>query len=587
MSRAWQKSAVLLAAAWLAGCKGQINQIDGPRVSGAGGNPGLPGSPGSGGTGNGGISATGVGGTAGGGFSSGVTCAGGHDAPVVPLRRLTRQEYANSVRDLLGGASVARDDIPADESVGPFASNTVTSVTDLSTQQYLDSAERLGAAAVATPTALDSLVACNRTTPGTTDATCASQFIDRFGARAFRHPLAADEKARYVALYTSYAASGGFGNGIRLVVQAVLQSPNFLYHVELDAAPQPAGTLVALDPYQLAARLSFFLWTSVPDDTLMAAAAGGALADTAAVGTQVARMLQDPRAGDAIATFHTQWLDLAKLAALGKDTTLFPQFTPALRDAMQAETLAFVNSVVRNGDGRLETLLTAPYSILDGPLFALYGVTRPAGSTGPVRVDLDPTQRAGLLTQASFLATHAHENQSSPVARGVAVLRNVLCVALPDPPPNVDNAPPDPKPGATTRERFTAHETIATCAACHKSIDGIGMGFESYDAVGAFRTMDGGRAVDATGNVLAAPEINGPFDGAVALAQKLAGSQQVQQCVARQWFRFALGRLEGMADGCSLKSMFDTFEASHHDVRQLLTAIATSDAFRYRKVGAP
>jgi hypothetical protein len=585
MSRALQKSAVLLAAAWLAGCKGQINQNDGPRASGAGGSPGSPGSGGV--TGAGGVSMTGAGAAAGGSFSSGVTCAGGPDAPVVPLRRLTRQEYVNSMRDLLGGASVARDDIPADESVGPFASNTVTSVTDLSTQQYLDSAERLGAAAVATPTALDSLVACNRTVPGMTDATCAGQFIDRFGARAFRRPLAADEKARYGALYTTYAASGGFGNGIRLVVQAMLQSPNFLYHVELDTAPQPVGTLVPLDPYQLAARLSFFLWTSVPDDALMAAAAGGALADAAVVGTQVERLLKDPRASDAIATFHTQWLDLAKLAALGKDTTLFPQFTPALRDAMQAETLAFVDSVVRNGDGRLETLLTAPYSILDGPLFALYGVTRPAGSTGPVRVDLDPMQRAGLLTQASFLATHAHENQSSPVARGVAVLRNVLCVALPDPPPNVDNAPPDPKPGATTRERFAAHETIASCAACHKSIDGIGMGFESYDAVGAFRTMDGGRAVDATGNVLAAPEINGPFDGAVALAQKLAGSQQVQQCVARQWFRFALGRLEGAADGCSLKAMFDTFEASHHDVRQLLAAIATSDAFRYRKVGAP
>jgi uncharacterized protein DUF1588/uncharacterized protein DUF1585 len=204
-----------------------------------------------------------------------------------------------------------------------------------------------------------------------------------------------------------------------------------------------------------------------------------------------------------------------------------------------------------------------------------------------VRVELDPTRRAGLLTQASFLASHAHENQTSPVARGVAIIRNVLCVALPDPPPNVDNAPPDPMPGATTRQRFAVHESDASCAGCHKMIDGIGLGFEAYDAVGAFRTMDGGQAVDATGNVLAAPEINGPFDGAVALAKELAGTQQVQQCVARQWFRFALGRLEGAPDGCSLLGMFDAFETSHHDVRQLLAAIATSDAFRYRKVGAP
>jgi hypothetical protein len=579
MSRALKTSTVLaLAFAGLGlglglfGCQGKI---EGAGASGA---------PGGAGPGAGGASPTGAGGAGGVSFSSGVTCAGGHDAPVAPLRRLTRLEYGNAVRDLLTG-SVAGDDIPADETIGPFASNTVTSVTDLGTEQYLESAERLAAAAVSVPAALDQLVACDRKAMG--DAACAAAFIDRFGARAFRRPLAADEKARYVALFTSAAAGGAFADGIRLAVTALLQSPNFLYHVELDPTLPPAGTLVPLDSYQLAARLSFFLWTSVPDDALMTAAAAGGLGDPATLRAQVTRMLADARAHDAIATFHTQWLDLGKLPAITKDPTLYPQFTPALRAAMQAETLAFVEDVLGNGDGRLDTLLTASYSILDGPLFDLYGVARPAGTTGPVRVELDPTRRAGLLTQASFLASHAHENQTSPVARGVAVIRNVLCDALPDPPPNVDNAPPDPAPGSTTRERFAVHENDVSCSGCHKLIDGIGLGFEAYDAVGAFRTMDGGRPVDATGNMLGAVEINGPFDGAVDLAKKLAGTAQVQQCVARQWFRFALGRLEAGADGCSLQGMFDAFETSHHDVRQLLAAIATSDAFRYRKVGAP
>jgi len=573
MSRALKTSAVLLALVCVggaaSGCKGRIIGAGaGASMSGAGG-AAVAGSGGAGGTSS---------------FSSGVTCAGGHDAPVVPLRRLTRQEYVNAARDLLGAVASA-DDIPADENVGPFASNTVTSVTDLSTEQYLESAEALSTAAVATPAALGALVACDRVAMG--DAACASAFIDRVGARAFRRPLAADEKARYVGVYTNAVAAGAFADGIRLVVEALLQSPNFLYHVEMDATPPPAGTLVALDAYELASRLSFFLWMSVPDDTLMVAAAAGTLTDPATLRAQVDRMLADARAHDAIATFHTQWLDLGKLPSTTKDPTLFPTFTPALRDAMQAETVAFVDDVLRAGDGRLETLLTAPYSILDGPLFELYGVARPAGTTGPVHVDLDPTKRAGLLTQASFLATHAHENQTSPVERGVAIIRNVLCVALPDPPANVNNAPPAVMPGATTRERFAAHESDASCAACHKMIDGIGLGFEAYDAMGAFRTMDGATPIDATGTILAAPEINGPFDGAVELAQKLAGTQQVQQCVARQWFRFALGRLEGATDGCSLQGMFDAFEASHHDVRQLLAAIATSDAFRYRKVGAP
>ncbi len=586
MRRALHRSAVLVplgvaALLGVAGCRGEISSTGlGASAAGAtGAGAGATGS--TAGTGmTSGVAGVGV-------FQSNVTCDGARDVPVGPLRRLTRQEYANSVRDLLGATNVARDDLPADETVGPFASNTVTALGDLGTQQMLDSAERLGSAVVATQAALDRLVACDRTA-GATDATCAAGFIDRLGRRAFRRPLAADEKARYVALFSSTAAGGTFADGIRLVVQTMLQSPSFLYHLELDpmpATPAAAGTIVALDQYQLAARLSFFLWNSVPDDALLTSASSGKLADVVGVRAEVTRMLADARARDAISTFHAQWLDLTKLAALGKDPTLFPRFTPALRDALQAETLAFVDDVLRAGDGRLDTLLTAPYSVLDGPLFDLYGVARPAGTTGPVRVDLDPTQRAGLLTQGAFLATHAHENQTSPVARGVAILRNVLCVALPDPPPNVDNAPPDPKAGATTRERFATHESVASCAVCHKLIDGIGMGFEAYDAIGAFRATDGGRAVDATGTVVGAPEIAGPFDGAVALSRKLAGSAQVQQCVARQWFRFALGRMETASDGCSLKGMFDGFQTSGHDVRQLLASIATSDAFRYRKVG--
>src|SRR5450432_3317940 len=279
MSRVLKTFAVLAACVALGvpACHGTIS--GGPPASSNQGLGGLTPSP-----------QPGAGGAGGGAsFSSGVICAGGHDAPVVPLRRFTRLEYANAARDLLGGSAVAPDDIPADETVGPFASNTVTSVTDLSTEQYLESAERLAAAAVATPAAVDTLVACDRAAMG--DAVCASGFVDRFGGRAFRHPLAADEKARYVGLFTTAAAGGAFSDGIRVVVEAMLQSPSFLYHLELDATPVAAGTLVALDSYQLAARLAFFLWASVPDDALMTAAAGGGLADPTALRAQVTRML--------------------------------------------------------------------------------------------------------------------------------------------------------------------------------------------------------------------------------------------------------------------------------------------------------
>ena len=507
-----------------------------------------------------------------------VSCDDTRDVPATPMRRLTRQEYSRSIQDLLGLGLSSPDSIPADEAIGPFAVNTVTAVTELSAEEYLDSAESLAQTVVSKSTTLNQLVGCSR--PATSDRDCAASFTDRFGKRAFRRPLTNDEKASYLAIYDASAASGGFSEGIRLVVQTFLQSPSFLYHVEIPDGAPPSGQVTSLDSYQVAARLSFFLWTSVPDDALLDEAANDHLTDPAAIQMQVTRMLADARASQAIANFHVQWLDLGKLDGLTKDTKIFPQYTTTMRDAMRAETMAFTDYVIRQGDGRLETLLTAPYSILDDPLFDLYGVSRPTGTSGPIKVALDPAQRSGLLTQASFLATHAAPNQSSPVTRGVAILRNVLCVDLPDPPPNVNITLPDPAPDATTRQRFTAHESVPACAGCHVSIDGIGMGFENYDALGSYRTTEGRLPVDATGNVVGT-DVPGPFDGAVALSQKLASSPQVQLCATKQWFRFALGRMETDSDNCSLKHAFDAFETSQHDVRALMSALATSDAFRY------
>lgn len=584
-------SILFLAAAsgvlWGVGCTGQILMPADPQPvassasggpssgSGGSGSGATNGSPGSGGSG---AQPSGSGGAEGSPSDGMESCDDTRDVPAAPMRRLTRQEYSRSVQDLLGLGPSSPDSIPADETIGPFAVNTVTAVTELSAEEYLDTAETLSQTVVSKSATLNQLVGCSR--PATSDGDCAASFIDSFGKRAFRRPLTGDEKASYLALYDAYASSGGFSEGIRLVVQTFLQSPNFLYHVEIPDGSAPAGQVTALNSYQVAARLAFFLWTSVPDATLMMEAANDHLSDAGAIQTQVTRMLADPRASQAIGNFHAQWLDLGKLDGLTKDTKLFPQYTSTLRDAMRAETVAFTDYVIRQGDGRLETLLTAPYSILDDPLFDLYGVSRPAGTSGPVKVDLDPTQRSGLLTQAGFLATHAAPNQSSPVARGVAVLRNVLCVDLPDPPPNVNITLPDPAPDATTRQRFTAHESVAACAGCHVSIDGIGMGFENYDALGSYRTTEGSLPVDATGNVVGT-DVPGPFDGAVALSRKLASSPQVQLCATKQWFRFALGRVETDSDNCSLKHAFDAFQTSQHDVRALMSALATSDAFRY------
>jgi hypothetical protein len=300
---------------------------------------------------------------------------------------------------------------------------------------------------------------------------------------------------------------------------------------------------------------------------------------------QARRLLADPRARDAVATFHTEWVGLHDVDALFKDAEMFPTFDDATRSAMGLEAGRFAEHVFFEGDGRLETLLTAPYTLVDEPLFAIYGIEPPADHDPQEPVQLDATQRGGLLTQPGFLAVHAHHNQTSPVHRGVAIRRNFLCQTLPSPPPDVDNTPPAVDPTSTTRERFDQHKSDPTCAACHVLIDDIGLAFEHYDPVGAWRTMDGVGQVDASGNLVGVEGADGEFYGALELGQILATNDVVRECVAEQWFRFALGRsTDEDLDACAKNQMYTAFAEADFDVRELLVAMIMSPSFRYLRV---
>jgi hypothetical protein len=255
-----------------------------------------------------------------------------------------------------------------------------------------------------------------------------------------------------------------------------------------------------------------------------------------------------------------------------------------MRTAMRNETVRFADYVIREGDGRVETLFTAPYSFLEGPLFDLYGVEEPAGHDPMTPVDLDPTQRAGILTHAGLLARQAHPDQTSPVHRGKLVREAILCQPISPPPPGVAAGVPEPSPDATTRERFAEHDSDPACASCHRLMDPIGLGFESYDPVGAFRTMEGTLPIDDSGELVETRDVDGPFDGAVDLAQRLSQSDEVRECVARQWFRYATRRIEGPLDACSVSKVFGAFVESDFDIRTLMTSIVTTDAFRHRRL---
>jgi len=491
-----------------------------------------------------------------------------------PLRRLTRAELDNSVRALLQVEAAAATSVTPDEKMGPFYSNAVAPVDELAVEQYQELAQRVAAAAASRAA---TIAGCELAT----DAACPARFIESFGRKAYRRPLEAAEKTELLAVFEAGKAAGDALSGFRTVVEAMLQSPFFLYHddtfVRAGATQHPSVAPLPLDPYALAARLSFFLVGSTPDEQLMTAAEQGKLASVADLTGQVRRLLASEPATETIGQFHRQWLGVADLQTVDRK---YPAFSAELAAAAYEETKAFSNYVLRKGDGKLSTLLTSNLAFPSGTLFQVYGAQQPAGYQAGTPVELDGSQRAGLLTQAAFLMKHAHTDQTSPVHRGILVRENLLCGKILPPPPTVIVTVPPVTAATSTRQRFSQHDADPACGACHKDIDPLGMGFENYDAIGQYRTMDGLGPVDASGtfsNVRA--DLAGPFNGAVQMAQALAKSSEVADCVSRQWFRFALGRVESFDDACTVSGIQSGFDASSGNVPQLLEAIAVSEAF--------
>jgi hypothetical protein len=500
---------------------------------------------------------------------------------LAPLRRLTQSEYNNTVRDLLGDTSNPASAFPPDQKVGDFSNTAVAlTVSPLLAQSYETAAEELAATAVGN---LATLSSCDTTVTGETP--CATQFIQTFGQRAFRRPVSQDEQTALLTLYQTNRAGADYKNGIQAVIEAMLQSAPFLYRPELGVAGAASGGVVPLTSYEMASRLSYFFWGSMPDATLFTAAAADQLRSPAQIATQATRLLADAKAQPAVRQFFGEWLGVDSIANSPKDPKTYPEYTSDVRTAMQQETLAFVDWVMWKSDAKLATLLTAPVSFLNPSLAQFYGVTGVAGLTGTTfqQVQLDATQRAGIVTQGAVMAILAKPDRSSPVLRGKFVREQLLCQTISPPPQNIVITPPAVMPGVSTRELFSMHATVQPCKGCHSLMDPVGFGFENYDGVGRWRTVDQGHPVDASGT-LTASDVNGSFNGAVDLAHKLAQSQEVSDCMAVEWFRYAMGRGETTDDACTLQSLKQGFATNHGNIRDLLVAVTQTDAFRYRPV---
>lgn len=488
-----------------------------------------------------------------------------------PLRRLSNEEYNNSVRDLLGDNSRPADAFPPDEIAFGFENNSGSPVTQIIVERYMDAAEAIARRAVER---IGTLAPCAE---GSAPDACARAFIETFGRLAYRRPLDDDERASLFAIYADKEKRAGYAPAVELVISAILQSPKFLYRLELaDGATQTRP----LSGYEMAARLSYFLWVSTPDQVLLDAAASGQLITPAAVEQHARRMLADQRAQDGIRSFHRQWLDLRALHTMSKVPAVYAAFSPDLKAAMLEETLRFSANAVLSGGDTVATLLTSRKSFVNGALAKLYGVPAPEGN-GFAPADLPVEQRSGLLTQASVMSVLASAEDTSPILRGKFVREKILCDRIEPPPPNAIVALPPYDPKKTKRQRFARHRADPACSTCHATLDPVGFGFENYDAVGAWRTAEHDVPIDASGTLYRTEDADGPFEGAIELSARLAKSPQVRRCYMKQWFRAALGRVEEPGDAAALEEMYKTFARAGFDARELIVAIVKSDVFRH------
>ncbi len=496
-----------------------------------------------------------------------------------PLRRLGKTELHNTLLDLFPGLPANFDanvGLPADNDI-QLAFSLPGSVSDLEAKRFMDLAE-------ATIAALGPNAPGNQATCAGSDQTaCARGFVTSFGKRAFRRPLDAAEVDDLAALYTKLRTDPqmnyGFPDALNLVVEAILQAPGFLYRWERGlAAPQLDGALVKFDSYEMASRLSYFLWNSMPDAALMAAADAGKLSTPDGVAEQATRLLMDPRADSALADFVTQWLELHPLQDAIKDQASYPTFKPALKDSMRAETVAFAHDVLRGSSPTFASLLTAPYTFVDAQLAQYYGVT----PDGTGRVNLTGTARLGLLTQGAVMAVKGNSYRTSPVRRGKFILNRMLCSTVPAPPPNVVTQLPPPDPTKTIRQQMADHRTDPSCAGCHTVMDGLGFAFEHFDGAGNYQANDRGHPIDSSGSVMIAGLPTLTFQDASGLANALASLPAAHECFVRQWLRYAINRFEQDADAPAVAHLASSYESSRLDTRNLIVEITRTLPFSHR-----
>jgi hypothetical protein len=512
----------------------------------------------------------------------------------VMSRRLSRSEYNNTIRDLTGLDLRPADAFPSDGSGGEGFDNTGDTlfVSPVLLEQYLLAATKVLDAALPDPregeapaeppidsppsTRLGgSLALPTETLP---PRTAAQQSLSRFARRAFRRPIADDELARLMTLFDRAQARGdAYLPSLKFALKAILISPHFLFLIE----PEPeAEGVYELGHHQLAARLSYFLWNTMPDAELAQLADEEKLHDESILRAQIRRMLADPKARGLADSFATQWLNIGALGSTVKpDAERFPQFDAQLADDMRAEAVGLVETVLREDRSLLE-LIDADYAVVNDRLAAHYGLP-PVEGAELRKVALDDRRRGGVLGLGAILTTTSLPLRTSPVLRGKWILEEVLGASVPPPPPNAGVLPEDDHQadGLTLRQRLEKHRTNSECAACHQRMDPLGFGLECFDATGRWRHHSAGQPIDSSGTLPGGQAFTGPAE----LKQVLLNRRgEFLSNLTRKMLGYALGRSLSKFDDCIVRETVKALEANDHRSSVLVEQIAMSYPFRHR-----
>jgi uncharacterized protein DUF1592/uncharacterized protein DUF1588/uncharacterized protein DUF1595/uncharacterized protein DUF1587 len=563
----------LLGAVIAAGCATADLPLSGPLAGGAAAGTAA-------GTVGGSSAAPGGAGMSNGGALAAGTANGGPAYLPVRVRRLTDDEWRASAFALFGVNSMTAATFTPDSTQTGFAVNDGQQVDPVLAGQIDTAAHEIAAGAVA----LSSTAPCADPTNG--GEACAKSFIATLVPQAYRRPAVQAELDGLLVVYHAAADGGAYTDGIQAVIAAVLDSPGFIYVTEMGSA---TGDTVNMTDFEIASELSYLLTGNPPDSTLTSAAQAGQLQSAANRQSQAGRLLKTTNAQTQLTKVIEQWLGIDSVAQIAKDTTVYPNFAN-LAPAMKAEADAYISEIVWNEGKGVAELFGANWTIASASLASFYGAPA-ADATG--RVSLAGTGRTGILDQGAFLSVYAHASESGPVLRGVAILRNVACVTIPDPSSlNIVVVPPTPDPTKTTRQRYAVHATDPVCASCHTQIDSVGFAFENFDGEGQLRTTDATppQPVDSTTTVATSTaDLGNSYADSAALGAAIANSAAVRQCFARKMFQYAAARNDS---DTTVKAAEDAFvstwnalpQVSQNSLIEVLVAYAGSPAFITRKV---